>query len=216
MQLTPTITFRGMKHSRALESDILIRIAKLEHYYQSLVGCRVLIEFRERHHEAGNRFHVRIDLTVPNGEIVVSHEATLHGMIQDLDTPRLSKSTEPDPARKHAVVAIHEAFDTMRRRLQDLARRRRGAVKAAVRQPRGKIAEIFPVDRYGYIEAADGHQVYFQKNSVLGNAFDRLKVGSLVSYAEEKGEKGPQASTVKIVHPHRHRLPIGSGPAFAL
>ena len=35
------------------------------------------------------------------------------------------------------------------------------------------------------------------------NAFDRLTVGSVVSFVEEPGEKGPQASTVKLTRPHR-------------
>ena len=215
MQLTPNITFRGMRRSRALESDILIRTAKLEHYYPSLIGCRVLIELRGRHHEAGNLVHVRIDLTVAGAEVVISHEAGLHGTARDLHARRASKSTEADPARKHALVAIHEAFDSARRRLQDIARRQRGDVKTAVRQQRGRVAELYPLDRYGYIEGADGHHVYFQKNSVLGNAFSRLTVGAPVSYAEESGDKGPQASTVKMVHPHRRRAPLATGPSFA-
>jgi cold shock CspA family protein len=68
------------------------------------------------------------------------------------------------------------------------------------------VSQLFPVDEYGYIEAEDGHEVYFQKSSVLKNAFDRLTVDSAVSFVEEHGEKGPQASTVKLLHPRRvHR-----------
>ncbi len=33
-----------------------------------MTGCRVLVELAERHHEQGNRFHIRIDLTVPGDE----------------------------------------------------------------------------------------------------------------------------------------------------
>jgi hypothetical protein len=48
--------------------------------------------------------------------------------------------------------------------------------------------------------------VYFHKSSVLKDAFDRLAVGSAVSFIEEPGEKGPQASTIKLLHPRRvHR-----------
>ena len=48
--------------------------------------------------------------------------------------------------------------------------------------------------------------MYFQKSSVLKDAFDRLAVDSAVSFVEEHGEKGPQASTVKLLHPRRvHR-----------
>jgi cold shock CspA family protein len=143
---------------------------------------------------------------MPGEEIVVAHEAGLHATAQDVDAEKLTKVAESDPERKHARVAIREAFDTARRRLQDYARRQRGAVKTATKQPRGRVSQLFPVDEYGYLEAEDGHEVYFQKSSVLNDGFDRLAVGSAVSFVEEGGEKGPQASTVKLLHPRRvHR-----------
>ena len=205
MQLTPTITFRGIDPSAALEAEIRTRIGKLETYYRPIMGCHVLVELAERHHETGNRYHVRIDVTVPGEEIVVAHEASLHATAQDVDAEKATKEAEPDPERKHARVAVREAFDIARRRLQDYGRRQRGTVKAPARQPRGRVAQLFPIDEYGYIEAQDGHEVYFQKSSVLKNAFDRLTVGSTVSFVEESGDKGPQASTVKLTHPRRAR-----------
>ena len=205
MQLTPTITFRGIDSSTALEAEIRRRIGKLETYCHSIMGCRVLVEPAQRHHETGNRYHVRIDLTVPGEELVVAHEASLHAAAQDIDAAKVTREAEPDPERKHAYVAVREAFDIARRQLQDYARRHRGTVKAAARQPRGRVVQLFPTDEYGYIEASDGHEVYFHKRSVLANAFDRLTVGSTVSFAEEPGEKGPQASTVKLLHPRRAR-----------
>jgi len=207
MQLTPTITFRGIDPSAALEAEIRTRIGKLETYCRSIMGCHVLVELAERHHETGNHYHVRIDLTVPGEEIVVSHEASLHATAKDVDMETATKAAEPDPERKHPQVAVREAFDIARRRLQDYARRQRGTVKDPARQPRGRVAQLFPIDEYGYIEAEDGHEVYFQESSVLKGAFDRLTVGSAVSFVEEPGEKGPQASTVRLLHPRRKRQP---------
>jgi cold shock CspA family protein/ribosome-associated translation inhibitor RaiA len=205
MQLTPTITFRGIDPSETLEGEIRTRIDKLETYYQPIMGCRVLIELAERHHEAGNRYHVRIDLTVPGEEIVVAHDPGLHATAQDLHAGKVARKDESDPERRHVRVAVHEAFDIARRRLQDYARRQRGTVKTAIRLPQGRVVQLFPVDEYGYIQAEDGHEVYFQKSSVLKDAFDQLAVGSVVSFVEEPGEKGLQASTVKLTHPRRAR-----------
>ena len=216
MQHPPTITFRGVDRSDALESEIRGRIDKLERYYRRITGCHVLIELVQRHHENGNRYHVRIDLTLPGEEIVVAHEASLHATAQDVVVERATKADEPDPERKHARVAVREAFDNARRQLQDFARRQRGSVKAPARQPRGRVVQLSPIDEYGYIEAEDGHQVYFQKSSVLKNAFDRLTVGAPVSFVEEPGEKGPQASTVKLLHARRRRhstVPAPVAPA---
>jgi cold shock CspA family protein/ribosome-associated translation inhibitor RaiA len=212
--LEPIITFRGMDRSEALESEIRARIGKLETYSQTIMGCRVLIERAERHHEAGNRYHVRIDLTVPGEEVVVTHDATLHAAVQDIAVERLRKADEPDPAHKHALVAIRAAFAIGRRRLQDYMRRQRGTVKVPVRQPRGQVARLFPADGYGYIEDEGGREVYFQRSSVLKNAFDRLRVGAAVSFVDERGEKGPQASTVRLVRPRRtRRRLVGAAPA---
>lgn len=213
MQRTPTVTFRGIDPSAALEEEIRTRIDKLETYYHSIMGCHVLVELAQRHHEAGNRYHVRIDLTVPGEEIVVAHDASLHGTDKDIHLAKATKQDEADPERKHAFVAVREAFDVARRQLQDYARRHRGTVKTAARQPRGRVVQLFPVDEYGYIEAADGHEVYFQKSSVLKGAFDRLAVDSAVSFVEESGEKGPQASTVKLLRPRRRRQSSPAAPA---
>jgi cold shock CspA family protein/ribosome-associated translation inhibitor RaiA len=211
-QRTPIVELRGIDRSAALEADILTRLAKLETFYQSITGCRVLVELAERYHQNGNRYHVRIDLTVPGEEIVVAHEPSLHAAEQAVGVRKTTKESEPDPERKHVHVAIREAFDISRRRLQDYARRKRRTVKTSVRPPHGRVTQLSPIDGYGYIEAEDGHEVYFQKSSVLKGAFDRLTVGSAVSFVEEPGEKGPQASTVRLLHPRR-RSP--SAPTLA-
>jgi cold shock CspA family protein len=211
MQLTPIITFRGIGRATALEREIQARLHKLETYCRRIMGCRVLVELVQRHHQAGNRYHVRIDLTVPGEEIVVSHEAGLHATAQDIDAPELTKGGESNRERKHARVAVKEAFDIARRRLQDYARRQRGAVKTPARQAPGRVSQVFPIDEYGYIEAADGHEVYFQKTAVLKGVFDRLKVGTAVSFVEEQGQRGTQASTVKLLHPRRvHRVSLAA------
>ena len=46
MQLPPTITCRGIEPSATLEAEIRTRLDKLETYYHSIVGCRVLVETR--------------------------------------------------------------------------------------------------------------------------------------------------------------------------
>jgi len=51
------------------------------------------------------------------------------------------------------------------------------------------------------IETRDGREIYFHRNSVLNAAFDDLKIGAEVRFAEEEGEQGPQASTVTITKP---------------
>ncbi|MCK4467404.1 MAG: cold shock domain-containing protein, partial [Desulfobacterales bacterium] len=51
---------------------------------------------------------------------------------------------------------------------------------------------------YGFLTTPDGREFYFHKNSVLDDKFKVLKVGMKVRFVEELGEKGAQASTVKV------------------
>jgi cold shock CspA family protein len=66
----------------------------------------------------------------------------------------------------------------------------------------GRVARIDASGEFGFIETADGREIYFHRNSVLNKAFSRLKPGTAVSFAEEEGEKGPQASTVRLLGKH--------------
>lgn len=131
MTLIPTqITFRGLAQSDEIESDIRERLRELEQFYAGIVRCRVLIEVPHRHRRDGRHFHVRVEVTVPGGApIVVSHEPSLHGRLRDVEDETIHKESEIDSVRRHARVAIHEAFDAARRRLEDFAREQRGAVK---------------------------------------------------------------------------------------
>jgi cold shock CspA family protein len=65
--------------------------------------------------------------------------------------------------------------------------------------PRGRVIRLFREEGYGFLETPDGREIYFHRNSVLHPGFDRLEIGTEVRFAEEEGEKGPQASTVAIV-----------------
>jgi ribosome-associated translation inhibitor RaiA len=133
--MQPVITFRGLDHSDALEADIRKRIDTLNRYYQPIMGCRVLVELAQGRHQRGNRFHVAIDLTVPGDELLVAHEASLHATEKDNEAEKPAPRAEPRPQRKHAQVAVREAFSVARRKLQDYGRRQRGSVKAHPRTP---------------------------------------------------------------------------------
>ncbi len=61
---------------------------------------------------------------------------------------------------------------------------------------------LVPEEDYGRIETPDERVIYFHRNSVLDNAFDKLEVGSEVRFVEEMGERGPQASTLTLVGKH--------------
>jgi ribosome-associated translation inhibitor RaiA len=131
MTAIPTqVTFRGLQPLDALEADIRERAAWLEQFYDGIIRCRVLVELPHRHRRDGRHFHVRIELTVPGGApIVISHEPSLHGTMKHVEEDAHHKEAEIDAVHRHAAVAVREAFDAARRRLEDFVREQRGAVK---------------------------------------------------------------------------------------
>jgi ribosome-associated translation inhibitor RaiA len=133
MEQPPRITFRGVRRSAGLEADILRRLKKLETYASTIIGADVLLEFAGHHHRAGNRYHVRIDLSVPGEDIHIHHGTSPRAIARAKDRPATLKQDEPDPEHRHAKVALRKAFDVARRRLQDYVRLRRRDVKAHTR-----------------------------------------------------------------------------------
>ncbi|MEE8074620.1 MAG: cold shock domain-containing protein, partial [Candidatus Binatia bacterium] len=101
-------------------------------------------------------------------------------------------------------VAVRDAFDAARRQLQNFAKRQRRDVKTHEVIPYARVGKLFREKGFGFLELPDGREVYFHKNSVLEMPFDLMEVGMEVHFAEEQGEKGPQASTVKPIRRHHH------------
>jgi cold shock CspA family protein/ribosome-associated translation inhibitor RaiA len=206
MILPLQITFRNMRPSAAVERWIRDEAAKLDEFYSRIMGCRVVVELPNRRHRQGSRFHVRIDLTVPGGELVVKQGPTLHSSLQRTHASKLAKHLEIHVPHRDLRQAIDDAFKAMGRRLQDYARRQRGDLKAHEPLPRACVSKLMLADGFGFLETPGGREIYFHANSVLNGGFERLGVGTTVSFAEEEGDKGPQASTVKVLR-ERHLHP---------
>ena len=126
MTTTPVqISFRNMRVWPDLEDEIRSRASWLESFYPAIVGCRVVLEVPHRHRRHGRPLHVRIELSLPGEDVVVTHEPTPDPTARSA----FRKSDELNSRHKDVHVVIHEAFDVARRRLEDVARRRRGDVK---------------------------------------------------------------------------------------
>jgi ribosome-associated translation inhibitor RaiA len=119
------ISFRNMDGSPALEEEVRSRVAWLDSFYPGILGCRVVLEIPHRHRRRGRPLHIRVELSLPGEDVVVSHEPSPDAAARSAS----HKSSEVDSRHKDAYVAIHEAFDVARRRLEDVARRQRGDVK---------------------------------------------------------------------------------------
>lgn len=106
MDIPLQITFRHMESTPAVEEDIRRRVARLGAAHARITSCRVMVEAPHHHHHQGNLFHVRLDITVPGHEVVVSREPSEHHAHEDLH------------------VALRDAFDAARRQLEEHQRAR--------------------------------------------------------------------------------------------
>ncbi|MGD8318120.1 MAG: HPF/RaiA family ribosome-associated protein [Myxococcales bacterium] len=183
MQQALQITFKEMEPSEAVERYVHEHGAKLEKFYDPIIHCHVVIEAPHRHSHHGSLYEIRIDLTVPGHEIIVSHQGPRNQAHQDI------------------YVALRDAFRAARRQLQDFKRKQRREVKHHDEAPQARVVKLFPAEDYGFIESEEALEVYFHRNAVLDGAFDILSIGSVVRYvlAEGEGQAGPQASTVELI-----------------
>jgi ribosomal subunit interface protein len=189
MKLPLQITFRDINSSAAISEHINRRAEKLDQFCDRIMSCRVAIEAPNRHtHHGGQRYHVRIDLKAPGVELVSSH-------------------TPPDLMKTDLYAVIDEAFADMERQLEEYNQMSRWDVKRHRGTPHARVSKIFRDRGYGFLEATDGREIYFHEHSVLRGKWDSLEVGMEVRFAEEDGDKGPQASTVDVVGKGRRAVP---------
>ena len=63
--------------------------------------------------------------------------------------------------REHVLVAIREPFDAVSRQIEDIARDMRGQIKEHTAESHGRVAKLLAGDECGFIETADGREIYF-------------------------------------------------------
>lgn len=173
MQLPLQISLHGIKHSDALYNAIREKADKLDRYYARIMSCRVVLEFAGRHKRHGKQFTVRVDLKVPGGEIAITREHD-----QELE------------------IALRDAFDAARRRLEDYARGQRGDVKRHAAELTGRIERVNAAEGFGFIATEDGREFYFSRDNVVAPSFEQLSVGTAVHFIEDAGGEGLQAKRI--------------------
>jgi len=112
MQIPAQVTFRDMPVSDEIQQACWKESEKLDRYYDRITSCRVTVSMPHKHHRKGNLYDIRIDLTVPGGELVVNREPAKHHQDED------------------PHVAVHDAFKRIRRQLEDFVQKQRGDVKS--------------------------------------------------------------------------------------
>jgi cold shock CspA family protein len=183
MESPARIEFQGMEPNEKLREEISRYVAGLEDRFGRITACQVVIRAPSQHHRTGGLYEANVRLALPDGKEV-----------------NVGRTPKADERHGDVHFAVHDAFRRARRRLQDQTRRLRGDVKAHESPPTGRVSKL-DTD-FGFLETPDGRDIYFHRNSVLNGGFAELRPGTRVTFAEEMGEKGPQASTVRPLGKH--------------
>jgi hypothetical protein len=116
-----------MPPSPAVTNRVEAEVQKLQRYYSGITHCHVVIVAPHRHHRLGRQYQVHLEITVPGGELVITHEPPAR--VRLIPVPHLRKRDEIEGPHKDLYVVMRDVFDAARRRLEDYIRRERGDVK---------------------------------------------------------------------------------------
>jgi len=107
MPIRTEITFHDMPANDGIEAAIHRWVARLEHMYDRIVACHVVVDQPHRRHRQGGAFHLRVVLSVPGEDLAVNQVR-----------------------HEDVYVAIADAFRAVRRQLQDQVATRRDFVRS--------------------------------------------------------------------------------------
>jgi ribosome-associated translation inhibitor RaiA len=102
MELPLQITFHSLQRSDAITGQVRNRARKLEKFFDRIQFCRVAIEAPHRHRSKGNDYRVRVEVSVPGRQLVVTRGGS-----------------DDDRMYTDVYVAIRDAFAAIRRQLDD-------------------------------------------------------------------------------------------------
>lgn len=143
-----------MEPSDAVETAARKMAGKLDRFRPDIMACRVTMELAEKHQHQGRPFAVRVDVTVPDHELSVDR-------VHDEDV----------------YVALREAFDDMKRQLEDSVRRVRGQEKLHSTPLRGEVVRFGDEGRCGFIRTPSGDEYWFGPDNVAGVPFRACGAG---------------------------------------
>jgi len=183
MEVPLELAFKDVQRTEVLDKFIEEKLEKLEQVCNHIVSVRLSVEKRQRHQHRGNPFRARLVVRVPPGHEIVAKRDSVNGDMHE-----------------QLITVLNDVFEAARRQLVGLVDRQQGIVKRHPEQEvMAVVARIFRDNGYGFLRTVDGTEIYFHRNSVLHDDFDRLEPGTGVRYEAEDGEKGPQATTVEVV-----------------
>ncbi|MCD9148791.1 HPF/RaiA family ribosome-associated protein [Pseudophaeobacter flagellatus] len=181
MQIEPIISYHNVDHSLAVENLVRRRIKMLERRDNRITECEVTMEAPQKRKPHGRVFKVRLNLHLPGPDLSISREIAQGSAQDDL------------------ILAVNRAFTAAEKALKKRKKKMDGIeVKHHPPVLHGEIAELEPELGYGWVQADNGRKVYFQRDSLTSDDWERLDKGTRLRFREMQGDKGAYAASVTI------------------
>lgn len=171
----------GLGSSDFLRRRIEAEARKLERVHTRLLGLRVVVSGPSGRCRHGDLYSVHLRVLTPGGDDVI-----------------IGRNPDADHAHEDPYVAVRDAFLAARRQLRERRLKRVGQVKTHTPATTGQILSLSP-EGFGFIEVADGPDVYFHRNALTNETFDRLRPGAFVRASMTETDGRLQASAVHVM-----------------
>ncbi len=178
------IDFADFKVSSTITKKIEAKLQKLIRHSNRIISAHVTVRLPHRHRNK-HIYHIQVQLDVPGHSIVVNREPEMNYAHSDIN------------------VAIRDVFDKVTRKLDEVFETRRERPHPAAGAQHAYVLRFDPNSGYGFVVTADGEEIYFNANSLVGSSLDHLKAGVEVRINTEEGEQGLQVSSLQVVGGHR-------------
>lgn len=144
----------------------------------------------------GGRYRVRLVVALPEDEFTITREAGEGSGAADL------------------AAAVQDAFRTANRLLRDDANFRCDTGVLTAPLPRGRVRLVMRDEDWGVLEATDGREVYFRKDSLVNASLDSLATGTEVVLSRGHARGAPeQPRSVSSAGMPRVDPPARCGPS---
>ncbi len=150
----------------------------IRHYASFVHHLRVAIEATKGYKEGG--FEVRLVASVPQDTVVVKRwgENVRSLLVEAFDVLGAQLKERVQRKQKHKAGKMHAATMAM--------------------ESVGTIQRVFPDEAYGFIQTPTQGEVFFHASALRDSSISDLNEGDAVILALEDGEKGLQASWVRL------------------
>ncbi|HWU43624.1 MAG TPA: HPF/RaiA family ribosome-associated protein, partial [Bdellovibrio sp.] len=140
------IDFADFQSSTVITQKIEGKLEKLEKHFDRITSAHVTVRLPHRHRNK-HIYHIQVQVDIPGYTFIVNREPEMNYAHSDIN------------------VAIRDAFDKVKRKLDDFIEDRRERPHPVSGSQHGYVISYDPGNGFGFVAAEDGREIYFNSSS---------------------------------------------------